>query len=177
MSLVSKKLQPNTQPNAPIATSHWQNYNLNPPNTSFLSTPNSNPALKFDNTTIKNDKNDHFDQRRLLKFVPSQFKQKAKQLLEKIEENPEQLTFSADGIIYIDKTSIPNSDICHLFPYLFKLRHPKHLEGFDDFLNKINEMGLGHLTKQSSPKSSITRTQLNQQTKNGVKKNWWYLGP
>ena len=175
---MSKKLQPNTQPNAPIATSHWQNYNLNPPNTSFLSTPNSNPALKFDNTTIKNDKNDHFDQRRLLKFVPSQFKQKAKQLLEKIEENPEQLTFSADGIIYIDKNSIPNSDICHLFPYLFKSRHPKNLEGFDDFLNKINEMGLIHLTKQKSSKSSITQSQLNQQIQSGSgKKNWWYLGP
>jgi hypothetical protein len=166
-TLVSKKLQP------PIATSNWQNYNLNPPNSSNLAVPNSTPALKFDNTIIKNDKNDIFDQKRLLKFVPVPFKQKAKQLLETIEKNPEQLTFSSDGVIYIDKTSIPNSDICHLFPYLYKQKHPKNLEGFDDFLNKINQMGLSHLTKQRNLKKPL---QIGEGSKQG-KSNWWYLGP
>ena len=166
-SLVSQKLQP------PIATTEWQNYNLNPPNVSILASTNSTPALKFENV-ISNNKNDKFDQKRLLKFVPSNFKEKARQLLEKIEQNPEQLNFSSDGIIYINKTSIPNSDVFHLFPYLFKARRPKSLDGFEDFLNQIHEMGLTHLIKSPISKSTITKT---QEAVMSSGPNWWYLGP
>ena len=166
-SLVSQKLQP------PIATTQWQNYNLNPPNVSTLATPDSTPALKFDNV-LTNNKNDKFDQKRLLKFVPKPFKEKARQLLQKIEENPEQLNFSTDGIIYINKTSIPNSDVFHLFPYLFKSRHPKSLDGFEDLLSQIHEMGLSHLIKNPVFKSTITKT---QEVVMSSGPNWWYLGP
>ena len=167
VSLVSQKLQP------PIATTQWQNYNLNPPNTSTLASPDSTPTLKFDNV-LTNNKNDKFDQKRLLKFVPKIFKEKARQLLEKIEENPEQLNFSTDGIIYINKTSIPNSDVYHLFPYLFKSRHPKTLDGFEDLLNQVHEMGLSHLIKNPAAKSTITKTQSVVMSSGP---NWWYLGP
>ena len=168
-SLVSQKLQP------PIATTEWQNYNLNPPNSTILATTNSTPTLKFENVLTAN-KNDKFDQKRLLKFVPSNFKEKARQLLEHIEQNPEQLNFSTDGIIYINKTSIPNSDIFHLFPYLFKARRPKALDGFEDFLSQIDEMGLTHLIKNPSSKSTITKTQKVEMSTASAP-NWWYLGP
>ena len=168
-ALVSKKLQP------PIASNLWQNYNLNPPNASTLVTLDSTPALKFDNL-LSNSKNDQFDQKRLLKFVPKSYKEKARLLLSKIEESPEQLTFSSDGVIYINKTSIPNSDIFYLFPYLFKSRHPQNLEGFEDFKNQINEMGLTHLTNASMHKSSISKIPIIDPS---IEKNpnWWYLGP
>ena len=168
-ALVSQKLQP------PIATNAWQNYNLNPPNVSTLGIPDATPPLKFENS-LSNSKNDKFDQKRLLKFVPSSFKEKARELLKKIDENPEQLTFSSDGVIYSNKTSIPNSDVFHLFPYLFKSRHPKHLEGFEDFVNQINETGLSHLIKASVPKSTITKVQ-DKELSTLSTPNWWYLGP
>lgn len=167
--LVSKTLQP------PLATTEWQNYNLNPPNVSTLAIPNSTPAFKFDNV-LNNDKSDKFDHKRLLKFVPSNFRGKAKQLLEKIDENPEQLTFSTDGVIYINKVSIPDSDIFHLFPYLFKAKHPKNLEGFQDFINQIHELGLSHLIKSPVLKSSISKRQATE-IDNPSTPNWWYLGP
>lgn len=138
-----------------------------------MATTDSTPALKFDNV-LTNNKSDRFDQKRLLKFVPTHFKEKARQLLEKIDESPEQLNFSTDGVIYINKTSIPNSDVFHLFPYLFKTRHPKNLEGFEDFLRQIDEMGLTHLIKSPVHKSTVTKTQEAAMS-SGL--NWWYLGP
>ena len=164
---MSKKLQP------PIATTEWQNYNLNPPNVSILASTDTTPALKFENILTSN-KSDKFDHKRLLKFVPQNFKEKARQLLNKIEESPEQLNFSTDGVIYINKMSIPNSDVFHLFPYLFKSRHPKKLEGFEDFIGQIHEMGLSHLIKGPTYKTTISNT------KDAVMSsapNWWYLGP
>lgn len=168
--LVSEKLQP------PMASNEWQNYNLNPPNVSTLATPNSTPALKFDHVLQQQRTNDKFDQKRLLRFVPTNFKEKARQLLEKIDENPEQLTFSSDGIIYVNKISIPDSDIFLWFPFLFKARHPKNLEGFEDFYNQIHELGLTHLIKSPVLKSSITKSQSHQ-INNTSSPNWWYLGP
>ena len=70
--------------------------------------------------------------------------------------------------------SIPNSDVFHLFPYLFKSRHPKKLEGFEDFIGQIHEMGLSHLIKGPTYKTTISNT------KDAVMSsapNWWYLGP
>jgi hypothetical protein len=168
-SLVSKKLQPS------MASNEWQNYNLNPPNVSTLATPNTLPQLKFENV-LQNQKNDKFDQKRLLKFVPTQFKEKARQLLDKISENPEQLDFSTDGIIYIDKTSIPNSDVFHLFPYLFKTRRPQNLEGFADLLNQIQHLGLSHLIKNTKPQTLTNSLSLTTNIAQ-EKTNWWYLGP
>ena len=107
--------------------------------------------------------------------MPSSFKEKARELLKKIEDNPEQLTFSTDGIVYVNKTSIPNSDIFYLFPYLFKSRRPKNLEGFEDFLNQIEEMGLSHLIKSSVP--THTRNKILDITSASSGPNWWYLGP
>ena len=109
--------------------------------------------------------------------MPNTFKEKARQLLKEIEENPDQLTFSSDGVIYCNKTSIPNSDVFHLFPYLFKSRRPKYLDGFEDFLNQIHEMGLSHLIKGSIPKSTISKAQEKEISISSSEGNWWYLGP
>ena len=56
-----------------------------------------------------------------------------------------ELTWSSTGIIYVDETSIPNSNIFELFPYLFRAKRPKGLIGFEDFCDKIVEMGLVRL--------------------------------
>ena len=160
---MSKKIQQN-----PVISNEVQHFNLQPPSTTLLTTPNSTPALKFDHKIIENDKNDSFDEKRLLKFVPKDFKLKASL----------EITFSSDGTIFIDQTSIAESNIYTFFPFLFKSRRPKNLHGFDDFLRKIYEMGLTHLIKGPVYKSHVkTKILPLTSSSSNVKSNWWYLGP
>ena len=120
---------------------------------------------------LKNDENDSFDEKRLIRLIPSRHKKQATILLQEFNDRGNELTWNSDGVIFIDQVGIPESDIFVLFPYLFKARHPKSLNGFEDFVKKIQDMGLDHLTMkksrhQSSPKLSVQTTS----------ENWWYLG-
>ena len=98
-------------------------------------------------------------------------------LLKQFNNRGNELTWNSDGIIFIDQVSIPNSNIYHLFPYLFKQKHPKTLQGFDDFVNKIKEMGLDHLIVQrpgSHTKTTSAFTSVTSESKKEPK--WLFLG-
>lgn len=85
-----------------------------------------------------------------------------------------ELTWNSDGVIFIDQTSIPQSDIFLIFPYLFKHKHPKNLAAFDDFVTKIDEMGLSHLIVKRI--NSKLQPNLKSKTEESVKSpNWWFL--
>ena len=83
-----------------------------------------------------------------------------------------ELTYDSGGTIYIDTVAIPNSDIFVYFPYLFKAKRRKDLNGFDDFVQNIHNMGLSDL---------IFQKQTNYQLKNlpqnasASEENWWFL--
>ena len=51
------------------------------------------------------------------------------------------------------------------------MKHPKNMTGFDDFIQKINEMGLSNLILQKAPKVREKLSKLS-----GTGPNWWYLG-
>ena len=108
--------------------------------------------------------------------MPSRFRRQANTLLEQFNIRGDELTWNSDGVIFIDQVSIPNSDIFILFPYLFKTKHPKDLQGFDDFIDKITQLGLSHLIvkKSTSILSAKSSTHLTKMNKN-ESKNWWYL--
>ena len=95
-------------------------------------------------------------------------------MLQQFNIRGNELTWNSDGVIFVDQTSIPNSNIFHLFPYLFKSKRPKDLQGFDDFIEKIESMGLTHLvqvkTKIISGSNATTTT-----TSKSNSQNWWYL--
>ena len=93
--------------------------------------------------------------------------------MEQFNSRGNELTWNSDGVIFIDQVSIPNSDIFLLFPYLFKAKHPKNLNGLQDFVQKIKEMGLDHLITVGIKKS--TKNQ-DSPTKTGESVNWWFLG-
>ena len=173
--LVSKKLKPQ-----PEIIAGFQNYDLNPPSVPILTSPNTQEPLPYDQKFMKNDDNDQFDQKRLLKYIPARDQKNARQLLNNFSSRGNELNWDSAGLMYIDQNSVPNSDIFHLFPFLFKQRRPKNLCGFDDLLHKIKEMGLLHLIKVRTPEDSNTK--LNQEISNSIQKeekssNWWYLGP
>jgi hypothetical protein len=142
--LVSKKIQPR-QPGA-----LWNNFNLTPPSTSVVVNPNteSSSAVHYDNPIRKNDFNDIFDEKRLLRLTPKKFRKNGEELLKQFVSRGSELNWDSSGTIYIDGTSIPESDIFILFPCLFRSKKPKKLEGFVEFFNKIIEMGLSDLLSQ-----------------------------
>lgn len=170
-NLVSKKIS--------ATNSGWQNFNLNPPGVTVIAATNTTPPLTFDIAQSDN-KHDLFDTKRLIKTVPSQFKHKAEVLVKEFTNKPHSLNWNSDGVIFLDDVSIPNSDIFTFFPYLFKGPHPKHLPGFNDFVQKIHDMGLSSLIKEKNVRKKVTSatTSLNvNKQSTSSSENWWYLGP
>ena len=106
--------------------------------------------------------------------MPPKYRKQAAVLLKQFTDRGTELTWNSDGVIFADQTSIPDSDIFVLFPYLFKHKHPKNLTGFQDFLNKIDEMGLIHLTvKQTKPK--MFQPKVEPKVEVSSTPNWWFL--
>ncbi len=105
-----------------------------------------------------------------MKLVPSHHRRQAQILLKQFNVRGNELTWNSDGVIFVDQTSIPESNIFVLFPYLFKMKHPKNLAGFDDFIKKIHEMGLDHLIVKK-----FTALQRVKNTSNKPSVNWWFL--
>ena len=104
--------------------------------------------------------------------MPPKHKKQATTLLEQFNSRGNELTWNSDGVIFIDQVSIPNSDIFLLFPYLFKAKQPKNLNGFQDFVQKLSEMGLDHLI---TARKKIVKTE-DTPKKTGESPNWYYLG-
>jgi hypothetical protein len=112
------------------------------------------------------------DEERLLKLVPPRYRRQAQILINQFNIRGNELTWNSDGIIFIDQISLPNSNIYVLFPYLFKMKHPKDLNGFDDFTKKISEMGLDHLIVKRF--KSVPEQRVKNISKN-TSVNWWFL--
>jgi hypothetical protein len=105
-------------------------------------------------------------------MVLPRYRRQAQTLLQQFNQRGNELTWNSDGVIFIDQTSIPESNIFQLFPYLFKMKHPKDMAGFDDFQQKIHDMGLDHLiVKRLKTFTSTSKKNSNQNTV----KNWWFL--
>lgn len=152
----------------PTATTSWQNFNLEPPAIVQLGSPNTKSAIPFGVEAKKDDLNDSFDEKELLKLISTGNRKQAKVLLDQFNKRGHDLTWTSDGTILIDEISIPESNIFVLFPLLFK-RSKSNLPGFNAFVNKIKEMGLDHLIKARPIKEVKTIETTNSQ-------NWWYLG-
>ena len=118
------------------------------------------------------------DVERLLKLAPAKYRSQAAALIRQFQNRGNELTWNSDSVIFIDKVSIPQSNIFALFPYLFKHKHPKTLNGFQDFVQKIREMQLQHLivTKTGQSISPQVSTQVSNADLSRNSQNWWYLG-
>jgi hypothetical protein len=83
-----------------------------------------------------------------------------------------ELTWSSSGIIYVDGSAIPDANIFELFPYLFRAKRPKGLNGFEDFSQKIIEMGLSDLIYKR-PQLYQSPNIDKKDSKDNI--NWWFL--
>jgi hypothetical protein len=80
-----------------------------------------------------------------------------------------------DGIIFINQTAVPSSNIYEIFPFLYKSHKPKSVPGLIDFVSKLIEMGLQDyilLKSQIIDKKNDTARNVSQ---NNDPEKWWFL--
>ena len=111
----------------------------------------------------------------MLSFVPQKYRKKARSLLQHFNSRGNELTYDSSGIIYIDSVAIPNSDIFVYFPYLFKAKRRKDLNGFQDFVQKIIDMGLSDLIFQKEINYQIEKSVKDSKGSNHSELNWWFI--
>ena len=154
---------------------NWKYYERAQPSVVTTDIPNTTPPSHFSNPLFQNDMNDAFDENALLKKVPKLFKKKASLLLKAFDERANEITWDASGNIYLDEQVLPNANIFQLFPYLFRKKSPKHLQGISDLVQKLNTMGLSHLINCNVEKFKVPSKPSSGEGESTM--NWWYLGP
>ena len=159
----------------PSVIPNWKYYERVQPTVVTTAVPNTTPPTHFSNPLFENDLNDSFDENALLKRVPKLFKKKASLLLKAFDERANEITWDAAGNIYIDEQVLPNANIYQLFPYLFRKKSPKNLQGLSDLVQKLNTMGLSHLFNCKVEKLKVASQVLSGEGESET--NWWYLGP
>ena len=129
----------------------------------------------------KSEPHDVFDSNLLLELVPAGFHARAKELLEKIKQNPMEISFATDGTVFIDSKSIPNTNIKIIFPALFIRKNKSSITGLKETATKLASLGFGHLFFKGILKTLKRPSNykfLDYEKSHDLKKNkhWWFIG-
>lgn len=134
------------------------------------------PPVPFDSQIVQNSLNDPYDEKLLLKRVPTHLRKNALHLISALQELSNEITWDSNGVVYISQSSIPNSNIYKIFPKLFsKTKSNSWLPGFQDFFQKLKSLGLIHLTNVHTP-TKQSQTGSGQIEKPDLSGQWWYIG-
>lgn len=156
----------------------WRNYDRAEPTVTSVGYPQVIP-LNYAVEIEKSNLNDKYDEKKLLSKVPREHIRNALELLKAFEDQPNEISFDSQGTIFINEESIPESNIYKFFPLLFRKRKPKSFTGYQDFVEKLLDMGLGHYIKypindkKAAKMDTLLKQELNLDTS---KTQWWYLG-
>ena len=148
-----------------------------------LSESRSSPPLVLAVVEKKNVENSSTAENILLSKVAPSFRPKAKSLLEAFNKNPQQLTWNDEGELIINNESVPNANVFHLLPAVYKtsITKNKSLPGFIEFVNQIGAMGLAHLISPKLLRGFKRKNKIQNQAelyKDVIKNDkWFYLGP
>jgi hypothetical protein len=165
--LVTEKIKPRLPGNI------WNNFSLSLPNSTCIETANTEPPIHYENLRVKTDENDVYDEKRLLSLTPPKFRKNGKILINKLNERSLELTWNSSGTVFVDEIAVPNSNMFILFPYLFKAKRPKDLNGFQELYNKIIEMGLQKFIYKKPDTYQVEKKQVKVQQ--DLSDNWWFL--
>ena len=177
-SIVTEKVTKNLQYRA--AQPFWKNYEISEPTiTSEVVNDAGIQPAPFNSDLKHNDLADKFDENHLLHLIPKRYKAQAKTLLKACDERAAEFTFNTNGIIFIDGTSLPGTNIFVLFPALFKnTKTRRNLVGFNEVIQKLKDMGLAHLIMRPNDQPKIKKekeTHMAPSSSSSSKPNWWYL--
>jgi len=125
---------------------------------------------------------DEFDNSKLISLVPKRLKTRAAELLEKLAKFSNDITWTSNGVIFIDQNSLPDSNIYEIFPQLFRTPSaPDKIMYLNQIATKIASLGFGHLLSKSLTYGLIRKRNIANEneimTEIKTAKNWWYLGP
>lgn len=144
------------------STTYWKYYDRAQPTlVSNETSTNSTQPINFNVPLKQNDLNDDTDELRVINALPKQFRHRASQLLQILDARSNEITYDLQLCVYIDGISIPGSNIVKYLTRLFsphKFRVP--LEGFEDFVTKLNSMGLSHFYSSSSVRRSRSKQKV-----------------
>lgn len=116
-------------------------------------------------------------------MIPKSHYGNAKFLLNEFTKRGNELTWNSQGTVFIDQTSIPNSNIFVLLPLLFKRNQKSFstIAGYDDMVQKIFDMGLSDLICAKKKNRKVVQKFENLdsklQSESETEVPWWYLGP
>ena len=176
-SIVTEKVTKNLQfrPAQPF----WRNYEISEPTITSAVLPDRGiPPEAFSSNITHNDLADKFDANHLLKVIPKRYKLKAETLLKVFDERAAEFTFNTSGIVFIDGTSLPGTNIFHLLPALFKQSKVRaKIVGFHEVVQKLTDMGLAHLIIRPPTEAQVKvkREKHSLASPSSSKTNWWYL--
>lgn len=148
-------------------------------NVTDLDVMNTDQKLSDDNDLSSDD----IDENRLVDSVRKVSKDKARELLSKLKEHSDYISFQSNGDIVINGEQLPNGNIYKLFPLLFRpLKNHRDNASLAALLDAIASLGLGHLILRNytigiTPKGKNYlkgRGELLQHMKS--KQPWFYLG-
>ena len=165
--------------NTSLVPPAYQNYNLGPPAQVSTENPDTTPSAPFAIAHTKDDLNDKYDEVHLLKTLSPKFRRQGQILLKEFDKRANQITWTGDGTLLIDQTSIPQSNIFVIFPLLFKAtKFATKLPGFEDLVLKIHEIGLGHLIKSKLRQGKVSSKKLTvtSEAPSASNAKWWFIG-
>lgn len=174
-----QQLVPTPTPSELIQTGEGNTSNdLLPPIPSHINFNISAPAAS-DFVKHKSQQFDEFDVNKLISSVPIAYHTRAKNLIEKITQNPLEIDFNTKGQLYLDGIEIPQANIFQIFPELYRRKLKKNLPGKDELVTKIASKGWGTLIVRGIVKGlkRPKNYQCHNETLASLKefKNWWYM--
>ena len=141
---------------------------------------NDHQPMSAETSYSKSDQSSGISKNLLLQKVSKKHLERATQLLQAFDDDPNTITWDSDGVVYINGTSLAGSNIFLLMPELFKLSPNKKLPGFLELASEIATLGLGHLIARKMLRG-LQRSQPISNQKNiyeDLKRsdNWWFIG-
>ena len=166
-------------PRIPVPMVEVPEVKPSPENVTDLDVMNVDQKLSDDNDLSSDD----IDENRLVNSVRIRNRDKARELLSKLKEHSDYISFESNGDIVINGEQLPNGNIYKLFPLLFRpIKNHRDNASLAALLDAIASLGLGHLILRNytvgiTPKGKNYlqgRGELLQHLKN--KQPWFYLG-
>ncbi len=105
---------------------------------------------------VKNQDYDDYDESALLHLIAPKDQFKAKFLLQQIKDRGSELTWNSSGVVFINKISIPNSNVFVLYPHLFQNTLPRlEIPGLKEVVKKLEIMGLAQYIGLHLPSTDL----------------------